>query len=106
MYKLELLHQFYNTTVNAEKQLLSWIEETNMDINSKNAGDLDLQSQPQATVKQEKLEPVESTNENSDLIPDTQSYILQQQQLQYQSDFQYKELKVYNNCDFKILNSF
>lgn len=30
MYKLELFYQFWNTTANAEKQLLQWLDDVDM----------------------------------------------------------------------------
>ena len=31
MYKLELFYQFWNTTANAEKQLLQWLGEVDLE---------------------------------------------------------------------------
>lgn len=31
MYKVELIYQFWHTTANAEKQLLQWLGEVNME---------------------------------------------------------------------------
>lgn len=93
LYKLELLYQFHNTSVNAEKQLLTWLEQITMDASDKNLENLAAQStQPEATVKQEKLEPAESTNENADMSADAQSYMLQQDT--FEQDFTFKESQV------------
>lgn len=36
LYKVDLLYQFWNTTVNAEKQLIQWLGEIGVDVNVKN----------------------------------------------------------------------
>jgi len=36
LYKVDLLYQFWNTTVNAEKQLIEWFTELGIDVNIKN----------------------------------------------------------------------
>ncbi|KAK9736202.1 Zinc finger, C2H2 type [Popillia japonica] len=87
---LELQYQFYTSTANAEKQLLTWLEQAKMD--SKNSSSEITTSQ--TTVKQEKVEPIESTNEITEITEittDPQSYMQQ-----YQTDFQYKDSQVTN----------
>lgn len=98
LYKLELLHQFWNTTANAEKQLLTWLNQAGLDATKKTAGaTMAVVSQSQGDVvhsdppagvvlKQEAVDPAEARAEGdaAGISSEAQSYILQQQQLPYQ----------------------
>lgn len=99
LYKLDICYQFHNTSVKAEKQLLTWL--TQLETNEKS-------SQEQIILKEEALElPIES--ENNAISTDAQSYILQQQQLPYQNiefvdQSSYEEVEV-SVLFFKQINS-
>ncbi|KAJ8928663.1 hypothetical protein NQ314_018757 [Rhamnusium bicolor] len=78
-YKLDMLYEFWNTTANAEKQLLSWLGEAGM--NSKMTDDtmsaVAQQIKPVETfVKQEKIDPSDIHTEEND---DDKSYMSFQQ---------------------------
>ncbi|XP_017786292.1 PREDICTED: uncharacterized protein LOC108569298 [Nicrophorus vespilloides] len=70
-YKLDLFYQFCNSTTNAEKQLLQWFNKVGFD----DADNVD--SQPEASK-----DIVDEAQADS-ISTETQSYILQQQQLPY-----------------------
>lgn len=77
LYKLDLCYQFHNTSVKAEKQLLTWL--TQFDTNEKS-------SQEKIILKEETIElPIENETTTNAISTDAQSYILQQQQLPYQN---------------------
>lgn len=78
MYKLDICYQFHNTSVKAEKQLLTWLTE----IAEKEKQD----EQPNIVLKQEAIElPADIETTDDAISTDAQSYILQQQQLPYQN---------------------
>lgn len=94
LYKLELLYQFWNTSANAEKQLLTWLSQAGVQLNktSNVATSLVGTSHDEnelVVLKQEALDPSETrVDSDAAISSDAQSYILQQQQLPYQP-FQY-----------------
>lgn len=85
--KLELLYQFVNTSVDAEKQLLTLLQQTNNQTMSAKS------ESHSAQVKQEVVEPAEERTSETEINEEEMSvsseahdYILQQQQLPYQND--------------------
>lgn len=77
-YKLDMLYEFWNTTANAEKQLLSWLGEAGM--NAKMAdGTISAVAQQikpvETFVKQEAIDPSDVHTEEND---DDKSYMFQQ----------------------------
>lgn len=54
MYKVDLLYQFWNTSVNAEKQLIQWLTEIGVDVNIKNS---DIATQPLPILPQSHAHP-------------------------------------------------
>lgn len=48
LYKVDLLYQFWNTTVSAEKQLIQWLTEIGVDVNIKNSDTQTLPILPQS----------------------------------------------------------
>lgn len=96
LYKLELLYQFWNTTVNAEKQLLTWLSQAGVD-SAKKVTDAAMAVVSEAQegadlaggiiLKQEAIDPAETRGDSGaaeTISSEAQSYILQQQQLPYQ----------------------
>lgn len=96
LYKLELLYQFWNTTVNAEKQLLEWLNQAGLDANKKATDGAmavvnDVQDAADLVLKEEAIDITEVRgDEEDDLSTEANSYILQQQQLPYQT-FEYQQ---------------
>lgn len=75
LYKLDICYQFHNTSVKAEKQLLTWL--TDLNIKEKTLQPSD----SKVLLKEETVEiPVDDA-----ISTDAQSYILQQQQLPYEN---------------------
>lgn len=78
MYKLDICYQFHNTSVKAEKQLLTWLTEITEKVKQ--------DEQPNIVLKQEAIElPADIETTDEAISTDAQSYILQQQQLPYQN---------------------
>lgn len=106
LYKLDLCYQFHNTSVKAEKQLLTWLTKLS---------EKEKISQPDETdkivLKQESLDlPAETETIVETISTDAQSYILQQQQLPYQNiefidqggfDGAQVEVQRYKNFDYE-----
>lgn len=92
--KLEVLYEFWNTTVNSEKQLITWLNEAGVETINANVLDADNSHSIHDTIilKQEAVDVTEKLDQPSeDLSTDAKSYILQQQQLPYEPpgfDFQ------------------
>lgn len=90
LYKLELLYQFWNTTANAEKQLLTWLGQAGLEATKKTTDaamavvttSKDDVGNGLVVLKQEALDPSEIRTEAA-ISTDAQTYILQQQQLPY-----------------------
>lgn len=67
LYKLDLLYQFWNTTVNAEKQLLQWLGEIGVDLNTKNTNSTALVTHSMNTeiILKEERHELPETNDTS-----------------------------------------
>ena len=110
-YKLDMLYIFRNTSVDSEKQLISWLSQSGLStISQAAAKDPLANAKPEIMVKQETFDSADSRVEgdNPDMGVDAQNYILQQQQLPYQQDFEFGEvsLRVSSFFRFFILYSF
>ncbi|XP_018335330.1 gastrula zinc finger protein XlCGF57.1 isoform X19 [Agrilus planipennis] len=89
-YKLDLCYQFWNTSANSEKQLVTWLNEVGLSQETLNEAKLqktESNSTPGLVLKQETIEPEsESSHEVvNNVSTESQEYILQQQQLPYQT---------------------
>lgn len=95
LLKLEILYEFWNTTVSSEKQLLSWLNEPGGEAgasnNSTETNDNSHSMQTDIILKQEAIDVPEKVDQSDDLSTDAKSYILQQQQLPYETqDYNYQ----------------
>lgn len=110
LYKLELLYQFWNTTANAEKQLLTWLGQAGLEATKKTTDaamavvttSKDDVGNGLVVLKQEAVDPSEIRTDAA-ISSDAQSYILQQQQLPYQP-FQYGQPTFDDAGQVKIKN--
>lgn len=101
--KLELLYDFWNTSANAEKQLLTWLKQAGLESTTETTDEAmsvvaKSHDNPHSIIpenivlKQETIDvPDKPDLVTADGLP-TESYILQQQQLSYQTqDFSYQD---------------
>lgn len=69
-YKLDVVYDFHNTTVNAEKQLLTWLGEVNSPTATVRQTEPEVSQQIKPTetfVKQEAIDPSDLSKEEDDV---------------------------------------
>jgi hypothetical protein len=95
-YKLDMLYIFRNTSVDSEKQLISWLNQAGLSscaLSQSAAKDPLANAKPEIMVKQETFETTESRVEGDspEMGVDAHSYIIQQQKLPYPQEFAFAE---------------
>lgn len=101
LLKLEVLYEFWNTTANSEKTLITWLNEAGVDTT--NVLDNNETIPEEIVLKQETVDVLEKVDHNAeDITTDTKGYVLEQHQSFETPNFEYQN--EFNNVQVNMTN--